>query len=444
VPFTAAQLTRILSQSPHPVKRLWVAFSGGLDSHVLLHRLVDLRDELPHIAGTIHIHHDLSDHADAWARHCEEICQQLGIACEISRVNISEGEGLEDSARRARYTAIEGYLQPGDAVLLAHHQDDQAETFLLQALRGGGPRGLASMPVIATFGAGYQIRPLLDISRKQIQEYALQHELQWIEDESNRDTRFDRNFVRHEIMPQLRQRWPSASRTLARTAAHTAGLVHIADELLQDELQDVTGSRSATLSIQALKKLPFARASLLIRAMCYQQQLPVPATSHIHELLDKQLHADVDRQIHISWSGAEFRRYRDDLYIHSPLPPVSKTAWRHDWDGKRVLEIPELGGNLRLEPCNAQGISHQLLEKGLIIKPRSGSERCQPAGDKHRRDLKTIYQHHEVPPWERERLPLIYAGDELIAIADIVVCEQALAARDEVGYKVIWQKNQPS
>jgi len=439
VPFSAAQLNRIIARSQQPVKRRWVAHSGGLDSHVLLHRLAGLRGDLPEIAGAMHIHHDLSPNADAWASHCQDVCRQLGTGCEISRVDIAEGEGLEDSARRARYAAMEAYLQPGDAVLLAQHQDDQAETFLLQALRGGGPRGLAGMPVMASLGDGYLVRPLLDISRQQIHGYARQHDLQWIEDESNQDTRFDRNFIRHEVMPKLSQRWPSAGRTLSRTAAHTAGLVQIADELLLDELQGVIGSRSDTLSIRALKTLSLARASLLIRALCHKLGLPVPATSHIRELLDKQLHADADRQIHINWPGAEFRRYRDDLYIHSPLPRVSETQWHYEWDGKGILSIPELGGNLMLEACTAQGINHQFIEKGLIIRPRTGSERCQPAGDRHRRDLKTIYHNHDVPPWERERLPLIYAGDSLLAIADIVVCQQAEAAENEVGYRIIWQ-----
>ena len=295
------------------------------------------------------------------------------------------------------------------------------------------------MPAMASLGAGYLVRPLLDTSRQQMHEYAQQHGLQWIEDESNQDTRFDRNFIRHEVMPKLSQRWPSAGRTLARTAAHTAGLVQIADELLLDELQDVIGCRADTLSIPALKTLSFAKASLLIRAMCHKLALPVPATSHIRELLDKQLHAEADRQIHINWPGAEFRRYRDDLYIHSPLPRISETQWHYEWDGKGTLVIPELGGNLLLEACTAQGISHQVLEKGLIIKPRTGSERCQPAGDRHRRDLKTIYHNHDIPPWQRQRLPLIYAGESLVAIADLVVCQQAVAAEDEVGYKIIWQ-----
>lgn len=438
MPFSAAQLPQ-LSQSQQPISRLWIAYSGGVDSHVLLHRCVALRDELPEIAGVIHIHHGISAQADEWAAHCEKVCADLKLTCHISRVELADGEGLEDSARRARYAALKMYLQAGDAILLAQHQQDQAETFLLQALRGGGPRGLAAMPAIAPLGKGYLMRPMLDITRTEILDYARQHQLQWIEDESNQDTRFDRNYMRHEVMPVLRQRWPAADRTLSRTAVHTAGLVDIADELLVDELQGVSGSQAGTLSVTALKTLSFSRASLLIRALCQKLSLPVPATAHLKELLDKQLHADADRQIHIDWPGAEVRRYQDDLYLLATLPPLSETHWCYEWDGTNTLEIPELHGRMSLEPAQGEGFRRQYAEQGLLIKPRVGGERCKPAGDDHRRELKTIYQDHSIPPWQRQRLPLVYADDSLIAIADIVVSDDASVATDEIGYKVIWQ-----
>jgi tRNA(Ile)-lysidine synthase len=324
--------------------------------------------------------------------------------------------------------------------LLAQHQDDQAETFLLQALRGGGPRGLAAMPPVATLGDGYMVRPMLAVSRQQILDYANKHELRWIEDDSNRDIRFDRNFIRQEIMPVLNQRWPAASRTLSRTASHTAGLVELTDELLLDELQGLAGNQLDTLSINALKAVSMVKASLLIRAMCYKLALPLPATAHIRELLDKQLHTQTDRQIHISWPGAEIRRYQNDLYILASSPLIVDSQWQYDWDGKGVLEIPELYGNIRLEECQGSGISNEAIQQGLTIKPRSGGERCKPAGDSHTRSLKTIYQDHHVPPWEREKLPLIYSNDTLIAIADIVVCDQAaVSGGDSAGFKIIWQ-----
>ena len=440
MPFSAAHLIRILEQAAEPIQRLWVAYSGGIDSHVLLHRVVKLRSDLPPLAGAIHIHHDLSLNADYWAEHCQATCDQLGIGCQIIHARIGEGEGVEDSARRARYGAIQPCLRTGDAILLAQHQDDQAETFLIQALRGGGPHGLAAMPAIAPLGKGFMVRPMLEISRQDVQEYAARQELHWVEDESNLDTRFDRNFIRQVIVPKLLERWPAASRTLSRTASHTAALVTITDELLQDELHEVRGSREDTLSISVLKSLTYTRASLLIRAMCHQLQLPVPATGHIRELLDKQLHAEADRQIHINWPGAEFRRYQDDLFILSPLPDIVSANWRYHWDGSHPLEIPQLHGVLRLEACSDGGLDQKTIRQGLMVRPRAGNERCQPANEDFRRDLKTIYQKHHIAPWERERLPLIYSDEQLVAIADIVVCQQAMAKDTEAGYRVIWQR----
>jgi tRNA(Ile)-lysidine synthase len=439
MPFSAAQLLQLLARVELPVQRLWVAYSGGVDSHVLLHRCLALHEELPEIAGAIHVHHGLSQNADTWQQHCQMVCEQVDLVCHISRVEVAEGEGLEDKARRVRYAAIKAYLQPGDAVLFAQHQDDQAETLLLQALRGGGPRGLAAMPAVATLGDGYMIRPMLAVSRQQILDYANKHELRWIEDDSNRDIRFDRNFIRQEIMPVLNQRWPAASRTLSRTASHTAGLVELTDELLLDELQGLAGNQPDTLSINALKAVSTVKASLLIRAMCYKLALPLPATAHIRELLDKQLHTQTDRQIHINWPGAEIRRYQDDLYILASSPLIVDSQWQYDWDGKGLLEIPELYGNIRLEETQGSGISSEAIQQGLTIKPRSGGERCKPAGDSHTRSLKTIYQDHHVPPWEREKLPLIFSNDTLIAIADIVVCDQAAVSGDSAGFKIIWQ-----
>lgn len=436
MPFSLTHLSRLLSLSPQPIQRLWVAYSGGMDSHVLLHRLITLRENLPSIVGAIHIHHNLSPQADKWAAHCQMVCAQLGIDCHISHVQVAAGDGLEDSARRARYAALLSHLNAGDAVLSAQHQDDQAETFLLQALRGGGPEGLASMPIIAQLGEGRLVRPLLNVSHQQIYEYAQQWKLCWIEDESNPDTRFDRNYIRHVIMPKLRMRWPAAGKTLARAAAHAAALVQVTETVLQDELKAAAGSRPNTLSITILKSMLSARAALLIRAMCHQLVLPVPATVHIEELLNKQLHASNDRQIYINWRGGEFRRYQDDLFILAPQPPISRMAWQHEWDGKDELHIPELHGVLRLELCLNGGINQKIVRRGLVIKPRHGGERCQPANDTRQRQLKAIFKEHHIPPWERPRLPLIYANDELVAVANVVVCEQAKA---DYGFRVVWQ-----
>ena len=439
MPVTVEQFRLILQKVPFQVRRIWVAYSGGVDSHVLLHRCATLRSELPEIAGALHIHHGISASADQWEQHCQRVCEHLDIALTVRHVDLPEGEGLEDRARRARYEAMQAVLQVGDVVALAQHQDDQAETFLLQALRGGGPRGISAMPAVAPLGQGALIRPLLEYSRQSIMKYAHAQQLQWVEDDSNQDQRFDRNYLRHEIMPALQARWPSAAKTLSRTAAHTASLMRIADELLQDELKGFTGSREHTLSVKALQSVPFAKSSLLVRALCQQQGLPMPATAQLEELLQRQLGAESDRQILVTWPGGEFRRYQDDLYVLRPLPELTGKNWQYHWDGMQTLEIPEMHGCLALKPNHGAGIRKSLVTQGLVVRPRTGGERCQPEDDNHHRELKAIFQNYQVPPWERERLPLIFHDDELLAVADIVVCQQASAAHDEEGYLVTWQ-----
>lgn len=440
MPFSAKKLLSLYGQSDD-IRRLWIAYSGGMDSHVLLHRTHALRSELPGIAGAIHIHHGLSRHADDWQSHCRGICADSGIHFVSMKVSLHEGEGPEDKARRARYTAFVEILQQGDAILTAQHADDQAETLLLQAIRGGGPRGMAAMPAISSLGRGYLLRPLLEISRQRIIEYARQHALQWMEDESNEDMRFDRNFLRNQVIPLIRQRWPAASRTLARTASHTAALVALSDELLKDELQHNQGKHAGTLSIVALLKLPLSRASLLIRALCQKQRIAPPATVHITELLEKQLHAHRERQIHICWPGGEFRRYRDDLHVIRPLPNIKPSGWQYDWSGSGTCEIPELGGTLKLAKTAGRGLQPDLVNQGIRIRPRRGGEVCRCRGDRYNRGLKAIYQYHGIPPWERERTPLLFIDDKLVAVADIAICNEAGVDASETGFSVVWQRD---
>ncbi len=440
MPFSAEKLLSLCGQS-NDVRRLWIAYSGGMDSHVLLHRADALRSGLPSIAGAIHIHHGLSRYADVWQSHCREVCADLGIHFVSEKVVPQEGEGPEDKARRARYAAFMGIMQPGDAILTAQHADDQAETLLLQAIRGGGPRGMAAMPAISLLGRGYLLRPLLGISRQRILEYAEWHALQWMEDESNEDIRFDRNFLRNQVMPLIRQRWPAASRTLARTASHTSALVAFSDELLEDELQHNEGKRTGTLSIVALLKQPVSRASLLIRALCRKRRIAPPATVHIAELLEKQIYADVDRQIRICWPGGEFRRYRDDLYVIHPLAEIKTSEWQYDWSGNGICEIPELGGILRLVKTVGRGLRPDLVSQGIRVRPRRGGEVCGSRRGRYARGLKAIYQYYGIPPWERVRTPLLFIGGKLVAVAGVAICDAAGVDGSKAGFSVIWQRD---
>lgn len=439
MPFSINHLTALLDQC-HAVKRLWIAYSGGVDSHSLLNHVISLKQQLPEIAGAIHVHHGLSPFADQWLSHCQSICEQYGIPCKYIKVNAvpMNGESPEEAARRARYEAFEDFIKPDDALLLAQHQDDQAETFLYQALRGSGPHGLAAMPTVKSFAGGFLVRPMLDISRQHVIDYADENQLNWIEDESNQEIDADRNFLRQEIMPLLRQRWPAVSRTLSRAARHTATQTTYADACLHEELKSIQGSRADTLSIRQLTELPFEQATLFFRAKVRALSLPIPATHHVKELIGRQLHAGQDRQLMVNWPGVEIRRYRDDLYILPPLKQITASGWSRDWQPPEACPVPELGGVMEAEQVIGQGISLKYCADGLTIRPRQGGERCKPVSKKHHYDLKKLYQDAHIPPWERVRLPLIFAGDDLAAVANHWVCDEFAAASDEPGYVIGW------
>lgn len=439
MPFNLHQLSGLL-ESIAPVKRLWLAFSGGIDSRVLLHHTISHRDQLPLIAGAIHVHHGLNKHADQWATFCQTTCDSYGLACKLVRVDAraTPGQSPEQAARQARYTAFSDIIESGDVLLLAHHQDDQAETFLYQAIRGAGPHGLSAMPEIKPFNEGYLLRPMLNISRRDIHAYASENQLNWIEDESNNDTSVDRNFLRKVIFPQLQERWPAVSRTLSRSARHSATLAQEADKLLQETLQDIQGKHANTLSITRLMQHPLARAALLVRSWIRHLGLPMPSELHIDELLKNQLYAAADRQINVNWPDVEVRRYQDDLYFMPPLPAIQQTGWQHHWSVTQPCEIVELGGTLEAISVQGQGLAARYCDQALVIKPRSGGEKCRPVSRDHHHDLKKLFQEAHITPWDRARLPLIYVGDQLAAVADRWVCHEFSAHADEPGYLISW------
>ncbi len=435
MPFSIEHLQTLLNKC-ESVHRIWVAYSGGVDSHALLHRIQSFESQLPEIAGVVHINHGIHSDSDSWSKHCKAVATDLSLNYIEEKVILGEGEGLEDQARRARYSVFENLLEKGDVLLMAHHQDDQAETFLLQALRGGGPKGIAAMPAVSELGLGCLLRPMLGVKRDEIINYASHHGLEWIEDSSNQDERFDRNHLRHSVMPLLEKRWPNAAGTLSRTAEHTASLVNITDELLQDELKGVTGRHGNTLSIKALLALDNTRAALLIRALCQKLIIPVPSTVHIKELLERQLLSDIDRQILVSWPGGEFRRFQDDLYILSAERLDWSDAWEYDWCESGDIDIPELKLSISRVSVTGRGLHPRYFEACLQIKPRKGGERFRAVNDAHTRELKAIYQYHGIPSWERQRMPLLYADDELIAVGDLVVCAHSAVSKEEKGYEI--------
>lgn len=439
--FSASNLLKVLEGLP-PCRRVWVAYSGGLDSHVLLHAAVAVRARLGTVLA-VHVDHGLNPASMLWSAHCAEVCGALEVPIRVLRVGAraAPGESPEAAARAARYRAFHEVIEEGDCLLTAQHQDDQAETFLLQLLRGAGPRGAAGMPRIAPFGQGWIVRPLLSFPRAALRAYAERHGLHWVDDPSNFDTGFDRNFLRHEILPRLAQRWPAAARTLSRAAEHNAEAFKVLESVAQDDLCQVRGGRPGTASVAALRALDGARCRNVLRLWLRERKLPIPSQAQLAHIVRDVLTAAEDAMPCVHWPGAEVRRYRDLLYAMPPRRPHAPDTVLN-WDIQHPLELP--GGNGRL-------IAHETVGAGLradivrasrvTVRFRRGGERCRPAGRGQTHALKKLLQEAGVPPWERDRIPLIYADDHLAAVVELWVCEPYQAGAEEQGLRIEWQQD---
>ncbi len=421
-----------------PQARRWrVAYSGGRDSHVLLHALAALRPQLPTFTlEAIHIHHGLQADADRWAGHCAAVCAGLGVPFQVRHVDARPARGAspEAVARQARYAALREAAAQGEAVLLAHHRDDQAETLLLQLLRGAGVRGLAAMPALQAFGGGWLCRPLLPWSRAQLAAYAAHEGLAWVEDPSNADPRHDRNFLRHALMPRLQARWPAASATLARSATHLGAAARLLDARAAEDLA-VTASEAGTLSVSGLLALDAERRDNLLRFWLRGQGLPLPNSARLARI-SEVLSARADRMPCLAWPGAEVRRYRDRLYALAPAPALSRRP-RHWATPAQPLEVPGLGVLQPLVRPGA-GLSRAALTaaRQCTVEFRRGGERCRPAGCGHARRLKTLFQEWGVPPWTRGRVPLLFLDGALACVVGHAVCEPFAAKPGEEGVEI--------
>lgn len=413
-----------------------VAFSGGLDSTVLLHLLSSLRNELGVAISALHIDHGLFEHSTEWSGQCRRFCERLGVPFELHRIEVKrQGEhGLEAAARHARYQVFEAVLGEGEMLLTAHHRDDQAETLLLQLLRGGGVHGLAAMPHSRHLGRGVIARPLLEQSRETLRVYAAASELEWIEDPSNFDTGLERNWLRHTLLPQLEERRAGIRDVLVRSAGHFAESAHLLDDLALQDLAHAE-QEQATLSVKALRRLSPERCRNLLRYAIRQRGLPLPDHRHLHRILDEVMSASEDAMPLVAWTGAEVRRYRNALYLLAPLPPAPEASLELPWQGESELALPNGLGAVRLRQVLGEGIASQHVPaKGVSLCWRTGGERLQPAGRGGRHELKKLYQEAGIPPWERSRRPLVYLNGELAQVPGLCTAANIAASPDETGF----------
>lgn len=435
-----------------PNRSILLGLSGGMDSVVLLHLLHGLASRYGWRISALHVHHGISPNADAWADFCATLCAAYGVPLHIERVNISalRGEhGIEAAARRLRHAAFA--RQDCDFVALAHHADDQVETMLLQLLRGAGIRGAAAMPVLSRVEGAVlhthsrserpasefrhaTLRPLLDVPRRDLLEYAQQHGLRWVEDESNADDSYARNFLRHRLLPVLEQKFPAYRDTLSRSTRHFAEASELLDELAR---QDAPDWESRTpLEIAFLRSLSRPRAKNLLRYFLHTNRVPMPHDAQLAEMLHQLLDARENAAVCIAFGAWELRRYQGKAYVLSKLLDFSP-EFVLAWHGEAELFWPATNARLTFTQASGVGLSLERLRSAPVtLRLRNGGEALRPYRNAATRSLKNLLQEHHVPPWQRERLPLLYCGDELVCVVGVAVAADFQASETEPGLLV--------
>jgi tRNA(Ile)-lysidine synthase len=420
--------------------RVVAGLSGGRDSVALLHGLVTLRGELDIALAAHHVHHGLSVNADAWAAFCADLCNRLGVVFSCERVAVvrDSGEGIEAAARAARHASL--VACDADWIALAHHRGDQAETVLHNLLRGAGVRGLAGMPAArpAAGGRARLIRPLLDVPRSVIDAYLARHALDWIEDESNRDSGYTRNWLRNAVMPLLAQRYPQADAAFARSAAQAAEAQQLLDALAAiDHAACAPGGR---VRLDALRTLDAARARNLLRHLLHEAGERMPDAARLSELQRQLAVLSSDSDFVCALNAIELRTYGGELHVlkraHGPQPELHGVL-RVPWSGEAHLDWP--GGRVAFEKSAGCGFAaDRIAGHACHLATRRGGEHLQPDARRPRRSLKHWFQDLGVPPWERERLPVLWCGDDVVWVPGIGIDVAYRCGEGEAGWMPAW------
>lgn len=432
------KLKDILSEYPD-AETCWIAYSGGLDSHVLLHVLASIQNKIKPKLIAVHINHGISNDADLWVKHCQRICEDLVIEFQTFSVDLSHksDKGTEAFAREKRYEVLGNLISNHDLLLTAHHMDDQVETILLQLMRGSGPDGLVGMPQAREFSKGILLRPLLDYSREEIHDYALSESLSWVEDESNKSNKYDRNFLRNRIIPELITRWPGALKTMQRAARHQAEARSLINEISGSDLDVVCESIYTKVDISRFNNLSGIRKKNVLRAWIKKNKLDMPDAQIIEKIIAEVIHANTDRNPCVKWKGGEIRRYRGYLYIMKLLP-AHDVELNKRWDLDESLKLTS--GYLKAVSGKGSGIKKDMLSNDIVeIRYRQGGEQIRPSGRVETHELKKLFQAQGILPWLRDRIPLIYHKNELIAVADLWVESKYAASESEAAWQIIWE-----
>ncbi len=421
-------------------RNLLIAFSGGLDSTVLLHLLVQLRQRQQkfHLRA-VHVHHGLSSGADRWMDHCRRQCAvwQVPIIVQSIQVDDHIGDGgIEAAARAARYAAFSETLKADESLIVAQHLDDQSETFLLALKRGSGPSGLSSMAACRHLSNNILLRPLLGCSRRQIKVYAQKYKLSWIEDKSNYDPRFDRNFLRLQVLPLLNKRWPHFISSVARSASLCAEQEELLDELLVDQLHTLLSKNNA-LEIEGLRRCSLACRFALLRRWIALHNVTMPSRNQLVHLWNEVALSCLDASPVIQLGNYQIRRFQGLLYL---LPLMAKL---HGiclyWSRTEPLTLPDGLGQII---SGKEGFYLRAPKVSQKVSIRFGAKgNIRIIGRVHSRPIKKLWQEFIVPPWMRHRIPLIYYDEQLIAALGVFICEEGRVLKKEPPWLVHWDQN---
>lgn len=431
--------TELLRQLPESFDgKLCVAFSGGLDSAVLLLAVADLRSRHGDWrVRTVHIDHQLQPGSSEWSTHCGRIADKLEIPFLTEKVSVDANaeDGLEAAARAARYEAMRRTLARNEVLLTAHHADDQAETLLLALMRGSGVQGLASMPARKEFAQGWHVRPLLPFTRAELAAWANTRRIDAIDDPSNANRHHDRNFLRHEVLPILRSRWSSVATGISRSAGHLGEALVLLEGVAVDDLRACEVGRC--LKIDALRELSAPRRRNLLRCWLRANGFLLPSTRRLAAFERDLFNSASDRMPCVKWSDVELRWHRGLLYAERASPFADDEE--RIWDWRNTIELPSGLGSLSMRPSAGSGLALERLSTELSIRFRAGREKIRLPGREHRHALRNLLQESDVLPWWRDRVPLIYAGPQLIAVGDFCFSDEIAARPGERAGTIVWE-----
>jgi tRNA(Ile)-lysidine synthase len=430
----------LIANLPAGASGLLVALSGGADSCALLAAAVLLRDEHPGLPlRAVHIDHGLQPAAASFRETCTAVCQRLRVPLTVLAIEIAlpAGSSLEEAARDARYAALEAQLAPGECLLTAHHAQDQAETLLLQALRGAGPKGLSAMPACREFGAGWHVRPLLDVPRQDLLAFGAQLAADHCEDPMNEDLRFDRNYLRRRVWPSIEERWPGAHMALSRAARHAADAQALSDDIASWDLARLRDGEA--VSVPTLRSLPPLRRFNAVRLWLGESGVTPPSTARLTEAMRQVMDAKADHMPTIIWGGCALRRYRQRLFLTPADNPRLQEAlvWRIGCDSP--LELGSGLGWLAWAPHKG-GIDAKFKDLALLVRGRGGGETLKVAAGAKTHTVQHLCQDLGVLPWMRDALPLLFVGNDLIAVADLWLETRWCAAADTIGFVPAWMR----